>query len=124
MLGRTAAPYTEWKWTDLGVFLGGPNFFRTPRGEWIAVGRLLDGGARTSVLWLDVEHSAMTELATLPSGGDTSYPGLVWHDDMLWISYYSSHEARTSIYLAKVKILPRTASEGNAGDTRELPKGQ
>jgi hypothetical protein len=39
---------------------------------------------------------------TLPSGGDCSYPGMVWHDDRLWISYYSSHEGKTSIYLAKV----------------------
>ena len=39
---------------------------------------------------------------TLPSGGDTSYAGMVWHDDFLWMSYYSSHEGGTSIYLAKV----------------------
>jgi hypothetical protein len=106
MLGRAAPPYADWKWRDLGAFLGGPNFIRTPQGHWIAVGRLLDGGARTSVLWLDVDRGAMTELARLPSGGDNSYAGLQWYDDMLWISYYSSHEARTSIYLATVKIAP------------------
>jgi hypothetical protein len=41
---------------------------------------------------------------TFPSGGDTSYPGLVWHDGLLWMSYYSSHEGKTSIYLAKIKL--------------------
>ena len=41
---------------------------------------------------------------TLPSGGDTSYPGLVWHDGLLWVSYYSSHEGKSAIYLAKVKV--------------------
>ena len=40
----------------------------------------------------------------LPSRGDTSYPGRVWHDDLLWLSYYSSHEGKTSIYLAKVAL--------------------
>ena len=40
----------------------------------------------------------------LPSGGDTSYAGLVWHDGLLWVSYYSSHEGKTSIYLAKVRL--------------------
>ena len=49
----------------------------------------------------------MTRLIKLPSGGDTSYPGMVWHNNMLYISYYSSHEAKTNIYLAKVKILPK-----------------
>src|SRR5262249_6659452 len=46
----------------------------------------------------------LKELITLPSGGDTSYAGLVWHDDLLWVSYYSSHEGRAPIYLAKVRL--------------------
>ena len=41
---------------------------------------------------------------TLPSGGDCSYPGMVWHDGLLWISYYSSHEGQTNIYLARIRI--------------------
>ena len=41
---------------------------------------------------------------TLPSGGDTSYAGMVWHDGLLWVSYYSSHEGKTAIYLARVKL--------------------
>ena len=45
------------------------------------------------------------ELAlTLPSGGDTSYAGMVWHEGLLWMSYYSSHEDRPSIYLAKIRL--------------------
>jgi hypothetical protein len=38
------------------------------------------------------------------SGGDSSYAGLLWHNGLLWISYYSSHSGKTSIYLAKAKI--------------------
>jgi hypothetical protein len=41
---------------------------------------------------------------TLPSGGDTSYAGMVWHGDLLWVSYYASHEGKTAIYLARVKV--------------------
>ena len=40
----------------------------------------------------------------LPSGGDTSYPGFAFHDGLLWVMYYSSHEAKTAIYLAKIKV--------------------
>ena len=39
----------------------------------------------------------------LPSSGDCSYPGLVWHDDRLWMSYYSSHEGKANIYLAVIR---------------------
>jgi hypothetical protein len=41
---------------------------------------------------------------TLPSGGDTSYPGLVFHDGLLWMSYYSSHEGKAGVYLAKIRL--------------------
>jgi hypothetical protein len=44
----------------------------------------------------------------LPSRTDTSYPGMVWHDDLLWMSYYSSHERKTSIYLARIALPSRT----------------
>ena len=66
--------------------------------------RLYDGGARTSLVWIDPESAQLTEFLKLPSGGDNSYPGLVMHDGLLWVSYYSSHEGKTSIYLAKVKL--------------------
>jgi hypothetical protein len=40
----------------------------------------------------------------LPSGGDNSYPGMAWHDGTLWLSYYSSHEGKASIYLAEIAL--------------------
>lgn len=48
--------------------------------------------------------SGITPALTLPSRGDNSYTGLVWHEGLLWVSYYSSHEGKTSIYLAKVRL--------------------
>lgn len=62
-------------------------------------------GAHTALCYLDVTNHTMTKLLKLPSAGDTSYPGLVWHNGLLYLGYYSSHESKTSIYLAKIKIL-------------------
>ena len=103
-LGASKPPYTSWRWRDLGVRIGGPHMIRLPDGRFVAVVRLYDGGARTSLCWLDPAKPALTELLKLPSGGDTSYAGLVWHEGLLWISYYSSHEGKTSIFLAKVRF--------------------
>jgi hypothetical protein len=104
-LGKSRPPYTDWEWRDLGMHVGGPNFIQIPSGQWIAAGRFFDSGKPTTKLaLLDVEKNTIKPILTLPSGGDTSYPGLVWHDDMLWVSYYSSHEGKASIYLAKVKL--------------------
>jgi hypothetical protein len=104
MLGVSQPPYKEWKWKDLGVFFGGPHLIRTPDGSWLAVGRMTTTGkAQTVLCELDVKNGKLQPVLTLPSGGDTSYAGLVWHDEQLWISYYSSHEGKSSIYLARVR---------------------
>ncbi|MFF4874531.1 exo-alpha-sialidase [Micromonospora sp. NPDC000668] len=103
-LGRAGPPYRDWSWTDLGVQVGGPTLLRLPDGRLLAGLRLLDGEVRTAVCAVDPERGELIELVSLPSGGDTSYPGLVWHDDLLWVSYYSSHEERTCIYLAEVSL--------------------
>ena len=103
-LGTLTPPYTNWKWRDLNLRIGGPNMLQLPDGRILAVTRLHPGGTRTSLSWLDPENAKLTEVLKLPSGGDTSYAGMVWHEGLLWISYYSSHEGKTSIYLAKVKI--------------------
>lgn len=103
-LGIAKPPYKEWTWKDLGVQIGGPHLIRLPDGRIVAGGRLYGKGARTSLLWLDPKAGSVTEFLKLPSGGDTSYPGLVWHEGMLWVSYYSSHEGKSAIYLARVKL--------------------
>jgi len=103
-LGLAKPPYTQWQWKDLGVRIGGPHMIRLPSGHFVAAVRLYDGRTRTSLCWLNPQQATLTEFLQLPSGGDTSYAGLVWYDNHLWISYYSSHEGKTSIYLAKVKF--------------------
>ena len=60
------------------------------------------GGAKTVLARMT--KSSYEPVLTFPSRGDTSYPGLVHHKDILWFCYYSSHEGKTSIYLAKVKL--------------------
>jgi len=113
MLGVSKPDYKKWKWFDLGeefrVF-GGPNFIQTPSGHWIAAGRMHQGGAHTAITYLDIKNGTMTKLLKLPSAGDTSYPGLVCYKNTLYVSYYSSHEKKTSIYLAKLKIHHKTTN--------------
>ncbi|MBM4038181.1 MAG: exo-alpha-sialidase [Planctomycetes bacterium] len=103
-LGTAKPPYTDWKWKDLGVRVGGPKVIQLPDGRLVATVRLYDKKVRTGLCSLDPEKGTLSETLTLPSGGDTSYAGMVLHDGLLWISYYSSHEGKTSIYLAKVRI--------------------
>ncbi|MBX9788119.1 MAG: glycoside hydrolase [Pirellulales bacterium] len=104
LVGSSQPPYTQWEWKDLGVRIGGPQMLRLPDGRFVAAVRLYDGRVRTSLVWIDPSAGKLDEFLTLPTAGDTSYAGLVLHEGLLWISYYSSHERKTSIYLAKVQL--------------------
>jgi hypothetical protein len=106
--GSAKAPYTDWTWHELNVRLGGPNFLVMPDGSMIAGTRWFDNAQppahRVSMAVAKLTPTALEAPIILPSGGDCSYPGMVMHDGLLWVSYYSSHEVKTSIYLAKIKL--------------------
>ncbi len=104
LLGISNPPYKEWKWKDLGVRVGGPKIMQVSDGRFFAAVRLYDEKARTSLCLVDPVEGSLTECLELPSGGDTSYAGMVEYEGNLWISYYSSHEEKTAIYLARVSI--------------------
>jgi hypothetical protein len=106
-IGISSAPYTKWKWNPAGLFIGGPNFIVLPDGSMIASGRQIElkrGTAKTFVGKMDL-YSVTPEVELPKSGNwDCSYPGMVWFEGKLWESYYSSHEGKASIYLAKISF--------------------
>ncbi len=101
IFGRSTPPYEKWSWTDLGRAAQGPNFIMRPGGGWIYSGRDVEGGAKTVVG--EIQDGKGTILVTLPSGGDCSYPGMAWDGKELLVCYYSSHEGKSAIYLARLK---------------------
>jgi hypothetical protein len=101
-IGTSRAPYTAWTWKETKHAVGGPNFIALPDGTLWAAGRSYPGGAKTVLARMTPD--GYDPVLTLPSGGDTSYPGLVWHDGLLWMSYYSSHEKKSAIYLATIRL--------------------
>lgn len=104
-IGTSRPPYKEWKWHETKQRFGGPNFIRLPDGSLWASSRLYRSppeGPATALARMGRDR--YEPVLTLPSGGDTSYAGMVWHDGILWMSYYSSHEGKASIYLAKVRL--------------------
>jgi hypothetical protein len=104
MLGRARPPYRGWSWKDLGMPLAGPTPVRLPDGRIAAAGRIEAGAPHTGLCWLDPDAGKLEEFLSLRSGGDTGDPGLVFHDGLLWVSYYSSHEGKADIYLARVRL--------------------
>ncbi len=116
LIGVAKGDYTDWtfqKRTD--ALLGGPSLIELPNGTIVAATRVINTKSghlprrsRTRLCWIDPDACEMVQLLTLPGGrpgeGGTGYPGIVWHDGHLWVSYYSGNAGRTKIYFAKVQV--------------------
>ncbi|QDG34063.1 hypothetical protein FJN13_04265 [Alteromonas mediterranea] len=102
--GTSKPPYTKWEWHDLGIYIGGPAAVALSANLFIVAGRHVDWETRqfTTKIWLfDSELKKLTQMYTLPSSGDTSYPGLVVEGDHLYVSYYSCHvDDQARVYIA------------------------
>lgn len=103
LIGTSKAPYKNWKWNKTKHYFGGPNFLILEDDTMLAAGRIFRKEKETTTL-AKMTLKGLHPVLDLPSGGDTSYPGMVLLRQKLWMSYYSSHESNTAIYLAQIKI--------------------
>ena len=103
-LAKAKYPYTKWSYRAVGRYIGGPDLLVLAPGRYICAGRMyIDDAPKTCVARLN-DKGTLSDLLVLPSGGDNSYPGMVKRGNILWVSYYSSHEGKAGIYLAKIRI--------------------
>lgn len=110
VLAKAEPPYRHWVRQELDQVVQGFALHRLPDGYLIAGRVPEDGATHTAIFFHD--GNRLTRLYTLPSGGDTSYPGIVREGSRVWMSYYSSHEESpsaeiphpASIYLAEFDV--------------------
>jgi hypothetical protein len=104
VLAKSSYPYQDWTYHPLSVRLGGPNFLFLKNDRLVIGTRYYEGTATHTALLVTDRKGNILKTIKLPSGGDTSYPGMVVHDKKLWVSYYSGHEGKSGIYLAKIPM--------------------
>ncbi|HBL41968.1 MAG TPA: hypothetical protein DDZ90_01080, partial [Planctomycetaceae bacterium] len=106
---RSRPPFETWDRKQLDRYIGGPLLAKW--GDHYLVGgrQRKNGKYVTSLYWF--KDDELHEFASLPSGGDNSYPGiLILSPDHALVSYYSSHEKDedgkpiTAIYMADLKL--------------------
>ncbi|HET7838861.1 MAG TPA: sialidase family protein [Rectinemataceae bacterium] len=100
-IGTSEPPYLDWTWSESAERVGGPNFLILPDGRMWAATRIWRRG-RPLVALCGMTEDSLVPVLVLPSGGDCGYPGMVLHRGHIWLSYYSSHEGKAKIYLAKI----------------------
>ncbi|BBP43084.1 sialidase family protein [Thiosulfativibrio zosterae] len=108
ILGCTTDELKAWHWKTLPIAIGGPKLLKLSNGEWVMAVRRINykrGLAKTRLYKLNPHSGKTKHWRTLPSGGDTSYAGMVEKNGQLYISYYSSHQdSQTNIYLVTLPL--------------------
>ena len=112
LIGIATPPYNDWDFEkDYTTKLDGPVLFYNENDrKTYAIGRyepdfkgpITQTGSqfsckRTSIFLL--EEDELVYLSDLPSGGDTSYPGVVIYEEFLYICYYTSDTFRDPCWL-------------------------
>lgn len=110
--GTSRPPYTEWDFTPMPLQIGGPDFLVLEKAG--AGSPVILAGTRSyaipdhckTILLRGTPEGDFQEVFTLPSDGDTSYPGMLVDDGQLWVSYYSTAGTRgkAAIFLARIPL--------------------
>lgn len=98
-------PYAAWKERkpDVNHFSG--HSVHTFAGTTYLLSRTIDYATRkTGVMIYTFAGGKLTPYCALPAGGDCAYAEAVQLGDDMLVSYYSSHEGATNIYLATVPL--------------------
>ena len=95
-------PYKEWSATPGNITFGGHSI-HTFNGVNYFFSRASKGKESVAMIYTYAD-SKLTPYCELPSGGDCSYAEAVQIRDEMLVSYYSSHEGDTNIYLARVPL--------------------
>lgn len=105
ILGSAASTLDHWRWQTLPVSIGGPKLLQLSNGEWVMAVRRINykrWTAKTVLYKLNPKKNVIKHWQTLPSSGDTSYPGLVEYNGQLHVSYYSTDVAGQTLILLAV----------------------
>lgn len=100
-------PFTQWVWKEIPFFVGGPDFQILDEQRMVAGGRSTQnpGWCTTGIYAGNPDSGRLHPIFTLPSGGDTSYPGIIVDGKEVLISYYAGHETHwPCIYLARIPL--------------------
>lgn len=98
-VGTSNPPFDKWEWQETSTLIHCPAILTVDGVTYIA-GRSTWG----TMLFTLVDHDIHT-YALLPSeGGDNAYPGIVFRNNELWISYYGASDRGISVFLSKISL--------------------
>src|SRR5690606_33266638 len=100
-LAESYPPYKNWKIHQSAKTAAGPNMIKLPDDNILATSRRYESGSGKLCLG-KIENNKLKEIIDLRSEGDCGYAGMVLKDNALYLSYYATHEQKSSIYFTRI----------------------
>lgn len=98
-------PYTEWTERKPNVNHFSGHSVHTFRGVTYLLSRTMDNSKKEAGSMIyTFAGGELTPYCQLPSGGDCAYLEAVEDGDSMLVSFYSTHEGATNVYLARVPL--------------------
>lgn len=114
---ESSAPFTEWtERATPSLHFSGHDAYSFD-GTHYFLSRTFDSGRKNpGVLIYTFADGQLTPYCRLPAGGDCAYACAVQDGDEMLVSYYSTHEGSTNIYLARVPLRATPTDVPNGQD--------
>ena len=97
-------PYVEWKSRDAGVPHFSGHSIHTFKGVTYLLSRITKPGKAFGSMIYTFANGKLTPYCELPASGDCAYLEAVEDGPNMLVSYYSTHEGTTDVYLAVVPL--------------------
>jgi hypothetical protein len=102
---ESSAPFAEWSERPTPRLHFSGHAAYTFGGVHYFLSRTFESGRRNpGTMIYTFQDGELTPYCALPAGGDCAYPAAVQMGNEMLVSYYSSHEAATNVYLARVPL--------------------
>ncbi|MBP7102817.1 MAG: hypothetical protein KBA86_06160 [Bacteroidales bacterium] len=105
LIGTSNPPYIDWQWTDCGYEMGGPDIVTLSNNKKVISSRFISEKGNRIMVFVLQEDNSLRPVLQLPAGGDCSYSDALLLDGTVYMSYYSSHRRKASIYFAVIPEL-------------------
>lgn len=103
---ESSAPFTEWKERPTPNLHFSGHAAYTIAGVHYFLSRTFESGRKNpGVMIYTFTDGKLKPYCRLPTGGDCAYACAVQSGDEMLVSYYSSHEGSTNIYVARVPLI-------------------
>jgi hypothetical protein len=101
-IGISKRPYKKWTWKSIPYYVRGPKLAKLPNGKIFLAAASMDQYDKTYYAILNPTDFTIEKIKAFPSSGDTGYPGVIIEGTTALISYYSSHEGNSRVYITRI----------------------